>query len=205
MHHGCPHSIGYWMDPTTGERTRTPCRRLSCGFCGPRIALSTVKAIELARPDGSGVVLLPRGADALSDRERLHRFARVLRATAKELRAGDGCFEYLYVIEKSPAGLPHVHLLAHPATPSWKFRRALAIAGGKGDLQPIRRLGTVSRYCFKHVLRGLDHPHEAGTAMEHHLGLNGGKLSHSSRAFWRGRSGVALSGVREARRSARVR
>lgn len=56
----CPNSRGYWFDPRTGERVPTPCRRLACGWCGPRIALSTARALELTAPRGSAVVMLPK-------------------------------------------------------------------------------------------------------------------------------------------------
>src|SRR5207249_964404 len=65
----CPTPRGYRMTPD-GPRPRA-CRRLACGYCGPRLALSTVKAIELAAPIGSAVVTLPHVKLPAGDRARL--------------------------------------------------------------------------------------------------------------------------------------
>jgi hypothetical protein len=67
-----------------------------------------------------------------------------------------------------------------------EVQRALAKAGGKGDLQPIRHLGTVSRYA----------PDEAEASMEAHLLLDAGKLLHASKNFWRDGSTTLLASGR---------
>src|SRR5438552_17814485 len=80
----CPTPRGYRMT-ADGPRPRA-CRRLACGYCGPRLALSTVKAIELAAPIGSAVVTLPHAKLPEGDRVRLRAFAQSLGPVSPDLR-----------------------------------------------------------------------------------------------------------------------
>lgn len=181
------------------------CRRLACPYCGPRITLSTVKAIELAAPRSSGVVTLPPDKTPSGDRARLSTFARVLSSVAASLRAGGSIWEYVFVVELSERLQPNVHFLQRgDEVEGPHFRRALAAAGGRGDLQRIRHLARLSRYVLKLPLAGLDLPGvDAGAAMDLHLLLNGGRLIHASRRFFVDAKGVPLTGVRAARAEAR--
>jgi hypothetical protein len=200
--HACPTPRGYRLTPE-GRRLR-PCRRLACPYCGPRIALSTVKAIELANPIGSAAVTLR--APPTEDRARLRAFARILGAVASDLRGDGFTWEYCWILELSPSGLPNVHVLQRgsPVT-SLRFRRALAAASGEGDLQPVRHPKILARYCLKLALSGLDVSGiDAAAAMDLHLRLNGGMLLHSSRRFWLDGSGATLPGVVSARARARL-
>jgi hypothetical protein len=181
------------------------CRRLACPYCGPRITLSTVKAIELAAPRSSGVVTLPPDKTPTSYGALLGSFARVLGSVAESLRSGGSIWEYVWVVELSERLQPNVHFLQRgDAVAGLRFRRALAGAGGRGDLQPIRHLGRLSRYVLKLPLAGLDLPGvDATAAMDLHLLLNGGRLIHASRRFFVDARGVPLNGVRAARAEAR--
>jgi hypothetical protein len=163
-----------------------------------------VKAIELANPIGSAVVTLPKLPT--EDRARLRAFARVLGAVAMDLR-GDGLtWEYAWILELSASGTPNVHALQRGSlVTSLRFRRALAGAGGWGDLQPVRHVKILARYCMKLPLAGLDVPDvDAAAAMDLHLRLNGGVLLHSSKRFWADASGDPLPGVVSARAKARL-
>jgi hypothetical protein len=181
------------------------CRRLACPYCGPRLTLSTVKAIELAAPRSSGVVTLPPDKTPTSYGALLGSFARVLGSVAESLRVGGSIWEYVWVVELSERLQPNVHFLQRgDGVTSLRFRRALAAAGGRGDLQPIRHLGRLSRYILKLPLAGLDlQDVDATAAMDLHLLLNGGRLIHASRRFFVDAKGVPLNGVRAARAEAR--
>lgn len=198
----CPTPRGHRLTPD-GPRPR-PCGRLACGHCGPRVALSTVKAIELTRPHAAGVVTLPALRLPPTDPARLKAFARVLGAVAADIRGDGSEWEYAWVLELSKAGIPNAHFFQIGSdVSSLRFRRALARAGGQGDLQPIRHLRILARYVLKLPLAGLDRPDvDAAAAMDLHLRLNGGFLLHASRRFWRS-GDLVLAGVRAARREAR--
>jgi hypothetical protein len=158
----------------------------------------------MARPIGSAVVTLK--APPTEDRARLRAFARVLGLVASDLRADDLAWEYCWVLELAPSGLPNAHVLQSGSTvSSLRFRRALAGAGGKGDLQPVRHPKILARYVLKLALAGLDRSDvDAAAAMDLHLRLNGEVLLHSSRKFWADPSGGPLPGVVTARARARL-
>ncbi len=199
---GCPTPRGFAL--IDGVRRPRPCRRLLCPGCGPRTTLSTVKAIALARPHSSAVITMPHDSTPEGDRARLRAFASVLGSVASDLRADGLVFEYCWVLELSTSLRPNVHVLSHgDVVSSSRFRAALSRAGGQGDIQTIRHLKIVSRYVLKLPLSGLDDPNvDAAAAMDLHLALNGQRLLHSSRRFWRN-GATELSGVRAARRVAR--
>jgi hypothetical protein len=200
----CPAPRGMWLDAKTGERVPTPCRRLACEWCGPRAALSTAWAIELAAPRGSAVVMLPRDDDPSGDRARLRAFGRLLGAVAGRIRADGTPFEYCWVIELSESLVPHAHVLVQDHLSSHRFRKVLAAEGARGDLQSVRSIKVLSRYTLKLPIAALDFPFErAAAAMRMHLELNGGKILHATRKFWRYKA-QPLSGVREARVVARL-
>src|SRR4051794_14620508 len=116
----CPTPNGYRLTPE-GPRPRA-CGRLACPYCGPRKALSTVKAIEMARPIGSAVITLKSAPS--QDRPRLRAFARVLNATVADLRADGVGWEHVWVLELSPSGLPNAHVLVRgDRVTSLRFRR----------------------------------------------------------------------------------
>ena len=197
----CPTPRGHRLT-SDGPRPRS-CGRLACGYCGPRQALSTAIAIQRSAPVGSGVVTLPDPPP--DDLPRLRAFATVLGRVAADLRGAGHDWEYVWVVELSPTGLPHVHVLqCGSRIQSRDFRRALARHGGRGNLQPARNVRILARYVLKLPLAGLDRSEiDAEAAMELHLRLNGSKLVHASRNFWTDPSGRSLPGVRTARASAR--
>ena len=204
MNSSCPSPVGFFIDHD-GQRRPRSCRRLRCPRCGPRVTLSTVKAIELAGPHSSAVLTLPRRATPQNERALLRAFASVLGAVANDLRADGLTFEYCWVVELDSRLKPNLHVLYHgDRISSIRFRSALARAGGQGDTQPIRHLKILARYIVKLPLCGLDLPDiDASAALDLHARLNGGKILHASRRFWRDADGSPLSGVRAARLAAR--
>lgn len=202
---GCPNVSSYWLDPRTGERRPRPCRLLACGYCGPRLALSTANAIVLARPESSAVLTV-WGPDTPTNPERLFRmFAKAIPSIASKLRADGRALEYVWVLELSQTRIANAHVLLRGARPSRHILRAVAIDAGMrwGDVQPIRHLSTLARYILKLPLAPLDLGLDARACMELHLRLNGRRLVHASRRFWRDADGKTLTGVRAARTVAR--
>lgn len=184
-----------------------PCRRLSCGWCGPRVTLGTVKAIELAAPNASGVLALPLSEMSRGDPATLRSFARALREVARDLRGRGLAWEYAWIVERSESGIAHVHFLQHGSRVSGEeFAVAARRAGAWGDLQEIRHLPRVVRYVLKLPLSVLDLDHDRPEdVMALHLTLNGNALLHASRRFWRDSEGGTLPGLRAARAAARTR
>ncbi len=118
------------------------------------------------------------------------------------LRGLGGEWEVCWVVEVSPRGIPHVHLLARgrPAAVSALPVEARAAGFGWAEVRPIRHLRPLARYVLKGAIRGLNLPFaEATDLMERHLTLNGGWLLHWTHRFWRSAEGEALRGVRVAR------
>ena len=204
MNSSCPTPSGHYIGPD-GQRRPRSCRRLRCGYCGPRLALSTVRAIELAAPHSSAVVTLPHDATPDNERAILRAFASVLGAVANDLRADGLIFEYCYTVELSASLRPNLHALHHgDRISSIRLRSALARAGGQGNTEPLEFPKTMCRYIVKLPLAGHDDPSvDASAALDLHARLNGGKILHASRRFWRDANGSPLSGVRAARLVAR--
>jgi hypothetical protein len=204
-HDGCPNAAGaIWVRLPTGERRPRRCGRLSCSYCGPRIALGTAKAIALARPELSAV-LTTWGEDVPSEPEALFRiFAEAVNFVTRALRS-KGVWEYVWVLELSETRIAHVHVLAWgQRVSSSRFRRAAQEAGMRwGDVQPIRHPPILARYILKLPLAPLDLGLDGEACMAAHLSLNGGKLVHSSRRFWRAGVDHPLPGLRAARAAAR--
>jgi hypothetical protein len=146
--------------------------------------------------------LLPAGAIG-----RLRLFAKALGDAARALRAEGLAWEYVYVVELSAAGAPHIHFLQHGSEVSGNLFAATVrqTSGGWGDLRQIRHIGRIARCCLKLPLAALDlDPERPEDLLALHLTLNGGKLLHATRHFWRNANGETLQGIRVARREART-
>jgi hypothetical protein len=180
------------------------CMSFRCGHCGPRLALATVAAIEVAKPHSSMVFTFrssPTGPDPARS-EDFAGFHDTLRRLARRIRSEGYEWEAAWVREISPRGIPHAHLLQSGSQlPVTKFMVAAQEAGfGWAQAQPIRHLRTIARYVLKAALCGLDLPlTQATQAMDRHLRLNGGWLIRYSSRFWRAADGRILGGVRQAR------
>jgi hypothetical protein len=163
-----------------------------------------VNAIVLARPESSAV-LTTWGENVPTEPEALFRwFVRAVDAVSRALRSNGG-WEHVWVLELSETGIPNAHVLARgQPVGSARFRKAAQEAGMRwGDVQPIRHLPVLARYVLKLPLAPLDLGLDGEACMALHLALNGGKLVHSSRRFWRDGTGASLPGLRAARAAAR--
>ena len=200
----CPNAYGHWPGRPDSKPRPKGCGRLGCGYCGPRRALSTANAIAMAAPHWAGV-LTSWGKDLpVEPSELFALFARATSAVVAGLRSA-GAVEYCWVLELSSRRIPNVHVLmwGDPLERSTFHSTALQAGMRWGDVQPIRHVGVMARYVLKLPLSPLDLGLDGESCMNLHLQLNGGRLVHSSRRFWRDREGHALPGLRVARSEAR--
>jgi hypothetical protein len=200
----CPRAFGRAVDRLTGELRTVSCLSYRCGRCGPRLALATVAAIEVAKPHSSMVFTFRSSLSGpdLGKREDFAAFHHSLRAMAQGIRAEGHEWETAWIVEVSQRGIPHVHLLQSGDTlPLARLLIAAREVGfGWAQTQPIRHLRTMARYVLKAALRGLDLPlTQATQAMHQHLRLNGGWLIRYTSRFWKAPDGRILGGVRQAR------
>lgn len=201
----CPRRYGRAVDRLTGEFRSVNCNTYGCGWCGPRLALATAAAIQLAAPRWSDVFTFRRSlwaASACVEREDFPSFHGAVKRLASLLR-GDGYrWEVAWVLETSPRGIVHCHLVQSGSDiPDTKFAVATEQAGfGWGRSQVIRHVPVLARYILKGPIRGLDLSlTQAAKVMDAHLRLNGGWLIRYTRQFWRALDGRVLGGVNQAR------
>jgi hypothetical protein len=130
--------------------------------------------------------------------------AEGLSRVALELRGRGLTWEAVWVLETSEAGRAHVHLLQHGSGVSSKLLAAASHRAGLGKawIQAIRKPRTIVRYVLKRPLSALDEPARATEILADHLSLNGARLVHWTRGFWRDSDGLPLLGIRAARRAA---
>jgi hypothetical protein len=206
----CPRRGGYgfYLDPYSGELKPRRCQAYACPRCGPILALATVEAIVLARPTHSAVITTKEAFSSDQDPEDAFAFwNEAVRGVWRNLRAGGSEWEAVWLVERDEAGRPHVHVLGWgSAGDRGTFQQVCQQAElGWSEIQRIRKLRTIARYTLKEPLRALDMRGQATSIMESHLDLNGRRLLHWTRGFWRDAAGRPLGGIRVARREAMLR
>jgi hypothetical protein len=200
----CPRRYDRVVDRETGELRQVSCLSYRCGHCGPRLALATVAAIELAGSHSSAVLTFRSSPWELraGKPENFAAFFGAMKSLARILRSQGHSWETAWLVEVSPRGIPHAHLLQSGSlVPPPQFTQATREAGfGWASTQPIAHLRTIARYVLKAPLRGLDlTTAQATKVMDRHLRLNGGWLIRYTRRFWKAPDGRVLAGVRQAR------
>lgn len=201
----CPNRLGLAMlDYESGVWVPARCTRLACEYCVRVQASVRAAAIWLARPQRAITVTLV--ADAGDEdpwptaRARMNR----LRRNYGRL-VGSDLGEWVYDVERNPRGTGfHAHAWQHG--PAKVDRHALDEASeragaGMCKVETVRNRGAAAKYGLKGVggmgygLKGAD-----ADPLEH-LWLNGGRLTHQSRGFYRSEDGSTLA-VRAAERLA---
>lgn len=193
----CRWPRGEWFDTATGEVAGwVGCRRLSCDACAVKYARGLVSAIKsVARPERLvGLSLVP---DPLREWQRLRSQVRDL---ARNLRSEGFSWEWAWFIEANPKGTGfHLHGVQHGdfvpqrrLEEMWGGRivdvRAIKSGGGAAEAYGLKSaIGRVAAYGSKGV--------EASPS--DHRALNGDRIGHWSREFFRG------VGVRDAMIAAR--
>jgi hypothetical protein len=200
----CPSRAGLFMlNIDTGQRVPAGCDRLSCPVCVRRIAIRYGQAIGLARPE-RGLLLTQVGDDWPTIQSRVHHLRKTLRRRGLESHE-------VFHVEPNPLGSGH-HIHA------WQWGDPLndallsdaAASAGMGTFAVVRPRrapdGAPLAYGLKVVIDGSPDGRTLPENTWQFLRLNGGRLGHATRSFWRDEHGRQLSGVREAYRAvARLR
>jgi hypothetical protein len=191
------------LDYASGEWRPARCQRLSCPYCVRVEAMIRAAAIWLAKPRRAirvSMVAEPGDPDPWpTARGRMNR----LREYAA--RAGLDFGEWCYSVEPNPRGTGyHAHVWQHgPAKVDKDALDALSARAGAGwcKVETVRHVGRASMYGLK-ALRG------AGYSMKgsdddpgEFLRVNGSRLTHQSRGFFRSETGARLA-VRQAESAA---
>lgn len=180
------------VDSVTGVISPVFCERLrACAVCLRRQAWRYARAIGLARPDQ--FITLTRIADTWQDiRGQINGFRTRMK---KRLVA----WQDIYYVERHHNGDPHVHLWQWGSRVTPYLAREMAVRAGLGpvvDVQPWLSKGPVA-YGLKTILKS---PSREGLTpgIDDFLNLNGNRLSHSTKQFWRDEHGNKLAGFKAA-------
>lgn len=200
----CPRRRGSITNIITGEMVRAQCGALRCYSCIIGRAIRVGEAIALAEPT-QALTLSLNSEEWQTIKTRFQAFGRRLRTQG--LRA-----EYCYHVEPYRNGGTHAHLFLHG---DWvrdlDVRLACESAGfgynGWSTHWQIRadhyQRPSID-YGLKMILRlRPDNPTELWAQAETYLDLNGGRLVHNTRGFWRDAHGQACT-LREAIRATRA-
>lgn len=194
---GCPNMQGFFfVSQSTGAIVPARCGRLACWYCVRVNAKKRALAIAYARPERE-ITLTLVGDSWPQIRDRMNNARSLLRREV-------GTVEFVYHVEENPAGTGHhVHAWQHGNYIPQKLLSATARRVGMGEvahISKLRSVGGASRYGLKGLTYGLKGV-IAEQEGEKYLGLNGKRLSHQSRSFFRSSEGGKLP-VREAERLA---
>jgi hypothetical protein len=201
----CPNKVGLAMlDYESGAWFPARCGRLTCPYCVKVQAFVRAAAIALAAPQRALRVSLVADADSddpwVTARRRINRTREWYRRLT-----GHDLGEWLTQVERNPKGTGyHAHAWQHGTR---KVDRtaldAAAQRAGAGwtKVETVRSNVGAAHYGLKGV-GGMGYGlKEAQGDPAEHLRLNGGRLTHQSRGFFRSEDGSTL-GVRAAERLA---
>lgn len=201
----CPNKVGLAMlDYESGAWFPARCGRLTCAYCVKVQAFVRAAAIALAAPQRALRLSLVADAEDsdpwMTARRRINRTREMYRR-----ETGHDLGEWLTQVEKNPKGTGyHAHAWQHGSRKVDKdaLDRAAQRAGaGWTNVQAVRSNVGASFYGLKGV-GGMGYGlKEAQGDPAEHLRLNGGRLTHQSRGFFRSEDGSTL-GVRAAERVA---
>lgn len=180
----------WWWSPVTGEVHPWRCKRNRCPWCGPINAHLVAGAIALAEPERVFTLTLV-GDDWQTIRSRVNR-------VTYDVRAAGGQWNVAWHVEENPRGTGHhVHgvqwgTFVPQRTLSWAAaRRGM---GFRAHIAQVRETDRASAYGLKlaaaaYSLKGADGD------LERFLGLNGARMVHASRGFWRDGPGRPIRSV----------
>ena len=179
----------------SGEIIPARCQASFCPWCGPLRAREVAGAIGLAEPER----LVRLSGLRASWRENSWRIRQVV----EEIRAAEYVFEYCVHCEWNPKETGyHAHLYQVGCYVPQAFLQSSCVRHGLGypDIRKFTARGGPSEtYGLK--LAGLDYGvtlSKREECLERYLEVNGGRLSHQSRGFFRDASGKSC-GLTEAR------
>ena len=193
----CPNVPESWVlvSASSGAVVSLRCGRNACWYCLPRNALRRAAAIRLAAPERF-VTLTQAGEDFAQIRQRMYHFTADLRGLGHSL-------ELVYSVEPNPKRTGnHVHAWQHGDYIPRADIRAAALRRGMGERVDIRRWQADSNEGYG--LKGVGYGLKGAAALEsgrEYLLLNGRRLTHQTRGFWRSGGGDTLK-VKQAERLA---
>jgi len=193
------------LDYASGDVRPARCQRLGCPYCVRIEAMIRAAAIWLAKPRRA--IRVSMVADA-GDPEPWGT-ARYRMNKLREYAARDGYDfgEWCYSVEPNPRETGyHAHVWQHgPAKVDKDALDAYSARAGAGwcKVETVRHIGRAASYGLK-SLRGSGYSLK-GTDDEptEFLRVNGGRLTHQSRGFFRSEAGATLA-VRKAESAALV-
>lgn len=197
---GCPSRRGMvFLNLTTGQVVPARCGKLSCAYCAKRNAYRRSLAIALAKPERALTLTLVADADEQDPWTVARRRVNRTREWLKRMDVNPG--EWVTHVEPNPQGTGfHAHIWQHG---SYIAKDALQEAGhhagtGWTRVDRVRQTASAASYGLKGMaygLKGVTGQQDASTL--EYLRVNGGRLTHQSRAFFRGPKGETLP-VRQA-------
>jgi hypothetical protein len=184
-----------WVNQATGEVRPGRCRANFCEYCGPVNARVWQRAIvDYGRPER--MIRLSQFPENFSQtRSQVRDLRRRL------VKQGYAC-EWAWVCERNPRGTGyHGHLMQHgDYIPQAQLQD---MTGGRIPyVEKLRGGSSGAGYALKgaggsrYMLKGAG----GSEALREHLELNGGRIVHYSRGFFRSQSGDTLTGT-EARKA----
>jgi hypothetical protein len=185
----CPRKEDYrWQHEDTGEIRPARCRANFCPWCGPVNASLVAGAISLAGVERMGT-LTQVGDDWQTMRARMFRLAYDLRRSHE--------LAWAWHIEPNPKGTGHhAHFFQRGDFLPQRELSRLADSRGMGKVADIRKWETKGKAGYGLKLAGVSYglkQAQAEDTMRTYLRANGGRLVHTTRAFWRDLDGQAVS------------
>lgn len=188
------------LDYATGQLRPARCQRLSCPFCVHLEALARSAAIWLAKPRRAVRVSLVADEGDPDPWPTVRYRMNKLREHYGRLVGPLG--EWAYHVEHNPrlTGF-HAHAWQHgPQKVNMAALDECSARAGAGfcEVETVRSIGGAATYGLKAVLGGSGYGMK-GTDEDpaEYLRINGGRLTHHSRGFFRSEAGARLP-VREA-------
>ncbi len=193
----CP-SRGHelYRNPWSGQMQPKMCGAIRCPVCIVSVALRYSAAIALAEPEHF-VLLTDVGEAWPTIKVRLNRYRQALRKAGQLVQDA-------YHVEPNPNGTGHhVHQWAWGGQVDGSSVACAASSAGLGSFTSIKTAYTPSSgrlsYGLKTIIQGGPECGEMPAMAQRYLEVNGGRLVHATRGFWRdGASGGRLAGVRAA-------
>lgn len=192
-----------FRDPRTGRLRPRACGTVRCPVCIVPVALRYAAAIALAEPERL-VLLTGVAAEWSTIRKQINRYRQAVR------KLGAHCQD-AYHVEENPAGTGnHVHMWGWGGAIDEAVVSAAANSAGLGLFSGVQQAFVPETgrlvYGMKAVLEDRDTDGAMTAHAERFLELNGGRLLHATRGYWRdGAKGARLGGVRQAAKVAAAR